>query len=93
MFSVVWGAKAHRDVDGIADHISRDNPAAADRITDLIFEAAAGLGVYTRQYRAGREPGTREMVVLPSYILIYRIDLDSIRILRVLHSARQYPPE
>ena len=93
MFSVVWGAKAHRDVDGMADYISRDNPAAADRITDLIFEAAAGLGVYTRQYRAGREPGTREMVVLPNYILIYRIDLDSIRILRVLHSARQYPPE
>jgi len=93
VFSVVRGAKAHRDVDGIADHISRDNPAAADRITDLIFEAAAGLGVYTRQYRAGREPGTREMVVLPNYILIYRIDLDAIRILRVLHSARQYPPE
>lgn len=67
MFPVVWGAKAHRDVDGIADYISRDNPAAADRITDLIFEAAAGLGVYTRQYRAGREPGTREMVVLPNY--------------------------
>lgn len=88
MFPVVWSANAHRDVDGIADFISRDNPAAADRVADRIFEAAAGPGVYPRQYRACREPGTREMVVLPNGILIYRVDLDSIRILRVLHASR-----
>ncbi len=91
MLPVVWSANAHHDVEGIADYISRDNPAAADRLTDLIFEAAAGLGVHSRQYRPGREAGTREMVVLPSYVMVYRIDLDSIRILRVLHASRQYP--
>ena len=91
MLTVVWSATAFRDVDAIADYISRDNPVAADRVSDRIFEAAADLGVYPRQYRSGREPGTREMVVLPNYLMVYRIDLDSIRILRVLHASQRYP--
>ncbi|MBU1324836.1 MAG: type II toxin-antitoxin system RelE/ParE family toxin [Alphaproteobacteria bacterium] len=91
MLPVVWSAVALEDVDAIADYISLDNPAAADRLTDVLFEAAAGLGERSTLYRPGREPGTREMVVTPTYLLVYRIDLNAVRILNVLHSARRYP--
>ena len=44
-------------------------------------------------YREGRVPGTREIVVHPNYVLIYRIGTDAVWIVNVLHSARQFPPE
>ncbi|MBX3476903.1 MAG: type II toxin-antitoxin system RelE/ParE family toxin [Brevundimonas sp.] len=91
MLPVVWSAKALEDVDGVADYISRDNPAAADRLTDRMFESADGLGLRAQMYRAGRAPGTREMIVTPNYIRVYRIDIDAVRIVRLLHATQQYP--
>lgn len=41
--------------------------------------------------RAGREPGTRELVVQENYILVYDETADLVRVLRVLHAARQWP--
>jgi ParE toxin of type II toxin-antitoxin system, parDE len=42
-------------------------------------------------YREGRKPNTREMVVLPNYIIVYRIKRDRIQIVNVLHARRRYP--
>jgi len=36
--------------------------------------------------------GTRELVMRPSYIVIYRETPESVAILRVLHAARRWPP-
>ena len=44
-------------------------------------------------YRAGRIRGTREAVVHPNYILIYRVGSDAVEIVNVIHSRQQYPPE
>lgn len=43
-------------------------------------------------YRTGRIPGTREAVVHPNYILIYQVGIDSVEVLNVIHSRREYPP-
>lgn len=43
-------------------------------------------------YRRGRLPDTREAVVHPNYILIYQVGIDSVEVLNVIHSRRQYPP-
>lgn len=43
-------------------------------------------------YRSGRLPNTREAVVHPNYILVYRIGTETIQIVSVLHSRKQYPP-
>jgi plasmid stabilization system protein ParE len=51
MLPVVWSATALGDVDSIADYISQDNSLAADRLTDLLFEAAVGLGERSAMYR------------------------------------------
>lgn len=41
--------------------------------------------------RPGRVEGTRELVALANYILVYQEDTRMIRIVRVLHAARQWP--
>ncbi|WP_374200774.1 type II toxin-antitoxin system RelE/ParE family toxin [Inquilinus sp. Marseille-Q2685] len=44
--------------------------------------------------RPGRIAGTRELVIRrTSYILVYRLAGDTVEILRILHSARQWPAE
>jgi plasmid stabilization system protein ParE len=42
-------------------------------------------------YRAGRVPGTRETVVHPNYILVYRVTAEAVEIVNVLHTRQQYP--
>lgn len=91
MLPVRWSATALEDVEAMSTFIARDNPSAADRMTDLIFEAAEKLGSGPYLYRAGRESGTREAVVHPNYILVYAVQVDAIRILRLMHARRQYP--
>ena len=93
MGSVRWSDEAERDLAQIINFIAERNPAAADRMQALFSEAVEGLPDHPRAYRDGRVAGTREIVVHPNYVLIYRIALDTVWIVNVLHSARRYPPE
>ncbi|MCI4592413.1 type II toxin-antitoxin system RelE/ParE family toxin [Sphingobium sp. BYY-5] len=42
--------------------------------------------------RPGRVAGTRELVAHRNYILVYDVAESEIRILRLLHAARRWPP-
>lgn len=42
-------------------------------------------------YRPGREPGTREAVVHPNYIMIYRVTTEAVEIVNILHARQRYP--
>jgi plasmid stabilization system protein ParE len=42
-------------------------------------------------HRNGRVPDTREAIVTPNYILIYRVGTEAIEILNVKHTRQQYP--
>ncbi|MGY0633380.1 type II toxin-antitoxin system RelE/ParE family toxin [Luteimonas sp. A478] len=46
--------------------------------------------VWTRA-ALGNRRAIRELVVHPNYILIYDITGEMLRVLRVLHAARQWP--
>lgn len=89
---LVWRPMALTDREVIMDYIAQDDPAAAVALDDE-FETKAELA---RQrptlYRAGRIRGTREIVVRPNYVMVYRIDGDKLVVLRVLHAAQQWPP-
>lgn len=73
-------------------YIAGDNPDAAVALDDL-FQEKAGLLLtdYPRAGRPGRVEGTRELVAHRHYILVYDVDDDRVRILRVLHTSLQYP--
>lgn len=80
------------DREAILAYIAADNVAAAIEL-DLAFEAKAEIA---RQrptlYRLGRVAGTRELVVRPSYLMVYRVLPDAVEVLRVLHAAQRWPP-
>jgi toxin ParE1/3/4 len=87
------GQTARADLIAIVDYISDDNPDAARRLKDDIEGRAAKLPEHPKLYRAGRMPGTREMVVRSNYVVIYAEDPRAVTILRVLHAAQRWPPE
>jgi plasmid stabilization system protein ParE len=86
---VNWTPRAERRLDEIHEHISKDSIDAADFVQETILAAAATLPDHPYVYREGRRPNTREMVVLPNYIVVYRIMLKRIDILNVLHARRR----
>jgi addiction module RelE/StbE family toxin len=79
------------DRDAIMVFIAQDNPTAAIDL-DLEFEAKAENARLTpKLYNAGRVKGIREIVVRPTYVMIYRVVGDVVDVLRVLHAAQQWP--
>jgi len=42
-------------------------------------------------FRAGREPGTREIVAHPNYIVVYRVTISTIEVVSVIHTRQLYP--
>lgn len=75
----------------IMDHIAADNLEAAIAL-DEAFESKARKAQYSpTMYKAGRFPGTHEIVVRPNYLMIYRVVEDCVEIIRVLHARQQWP--
>lgn len=87
-----WRQAARADLFAIVDYISEDNPNAALELMDEIEEKVAKLPAHPKLYRPGRVAGTREMVVRPNYIVIYAETPRGVLVLRVLHSAQEWPP-
>lgn len=86
-----WRPQARSDLLKIVDFISDDNPDAAQALKDEIEGKANKLPDHPRLYKPGRMKGTREMVVRPNYVVVYQDSAQAVRILRVLHSAQQWP--
>ena len=89
---LVWTQPAREDRQAIREYIAADNPGAAVDLDELLSEKAARLVDHPGLGRPGRLQGTRELVAHRNYILIYDLAGDLVRVLRVLHVARQWPP-
>ena len=91
MQSVQWSDEATTDLVEIIDYIDQRNAAAARSLFTAIVRSAEALPHMPYLFRVGRVAGTREHVVHPNYIVLYRVGTEVIDILRVLHSRQQYP--
>lgn len=89
---VLWTPEAEADRDAIWSHIAADNPPAAARMDRLFSEAAAKLAEFPRLGRAGKVPGTRELFPHESYRLVDEIEGETVWVLALVHTARQWPP-
>lgn len=89
---VKWIRRALRDLDEVEAYIARDNPAAAAETVLGIARAVSLLQEQPGIGRAGRVPGTRELVIPDSpYIVPYRVKDNIVQVLRVYHASRQWP--
>lgn len=87
-----WTPDALDDRRAIYDYIEADNPGAALTMDGLFSERVRHLIEHPGLGRVGRITGTRELVVHKNYILVYDTTAELVRVLRVLHAARRWPP-
>ena len=89
---VRWTRPALADLAEIHDYVATDNPATARRIIRQIRKEADILSEHPVIGRAGRVPGTRELVTgrLP-YVIAYRIGTLEIAVVAVIHTSRNWP--
>ena len=80
------------DLDELMGYIAKDNPEAATKVAEKIWETTRMLSDHPAMGKPGRVPSTREMVATGiSYIVPYRVVANEVQILRVLHGARKWP--
>ena len=88
---LIWTRPAQKDRKEIREYIAQDNSTAALAIDELISEKVSRLFDHPKLGRPGRVQGTRELVIHRNYVLIYDLHRDLVRVLRILHAARQWP--
>lgn len=89
-----WSVFTLADREAIFAFIEVDNPRAAVSVDDRIEACVENLAQFPEMGRSGRIEGTRELVIASMpYIAAYRIIGNTVRILRVLHGAQQWPNE
>lgn len=91
MHVIHWKKQAINDLIKIGKHIAKDSPANAAKMIDLIEGKVTPLAVHPHIGRTGRKRGTLELVTHESYVVIYRVLTKKIEILRVKHTAQQWP--
>lgn len=89
---IKWPKKALLNLDDAVNYITNDNPSAANKVAQKIWESSQMLAQQPGLGRPGRVNGTRELVIsnLP-FILPYTREGDTIYILRVMHTSMIWP--
>nr|WP_244180680.1 type II toxin-antitoxin system RelE/ParE family toxin [Sphingomonas aerolata] len=87
---MIWRPAARRALHDITTYIADRHPDAARRLGVAIRHTTNRIIENPYIYRPGRVAGTREAVVHPNYILVYRVT-GTIEILAVLHARQRYP--
>jgi plasmid stabilization system protein ParE len=88
---VRWKRPAVNDLVRIGKHIAADSAVNADKLLRRIQAKAEQLATYPAMGRSGLVPGTRELVVHRHYFIVYRTTVSAVEILRVKHTAQQWP--
>jgi addiction module RelE/StbE family toxin len=89
---IKWLGAALLDLDEIEAYIAEDRSVVAVDVVVKIITAISLLGAQQGIGRAGRVPGTKELIVpgLP-YIVPYRVKDEVVQVLRVYHTSRKWP--
>jgi len=88
---VIWTPEALQDRADVWDYIAADNPRAAARMDELFSDAAARLTDHPKLGQPGKIAGTRDLIPHVSYRLVYEIYGETVWMLALVHTARQWP--
>ena len=86
---VIVSGRARADLKGIYAYIHERSPDAATRLIDDLLEKVQDLAhaPYSGAPRDDLGPGLRHLVI-GSYLAFYRVEGETIEVLRYLHGAR-----
>ncbi|PWU17330.1 MAG: type II toxin-antitoxin system RelE/ParE family toxin [Verrucomicrobia bacterium] len=95
---VLFSGLAEEDLDQIEDYIAERDPAAAARVRTSIVEQSIRLGTMPEIGMAQRHSVSKEEIGVRlwpvpryrNYLILYRIELQRVRVLRVLHAAQDW---
>lgn len=91
-YQVRWLELALRDLDEIAGYIAKDDKQAAQKVAQQIWDAAQSLAEFPERARAGRVPGTRELLLVDlPFFIAFRVKDNIVQIIRIIHTSRQWP--
>ena len=80
------------DLASAGEYIADRDPVAAARVIERILEQTQALSQFPLRGRAGRVPGSRELVVANTpYVVAYELRDDCIAIVGFLHAKQRWP--
>jgi toxin ParE1/3/4 len=91
MLELRWNDDATDQLTRIIEYIAQRNFAASERLERQFHEKVELACHVPGMGRPGRVRGTREIVVHPNYIVVYRVTADQLKVVRVLHARQKYP--
>jgi len=92
--NVRWLRRARLNLKQVRASIAEENPRAASETVERISGAVEKLAEHPAMGRAGRVPGTRELVVSGTPCTVpYRVREGRLEVLRVLHLRRRWPKD
>ncbi|BBU33405.1 plasmid stabilization protein ParE (plasmid) [Burkholderia sp. THE68] len=89
---ILWTERAREELRERMAFIAQRSPIAATKLFDQILDSVVPASEHPYLFREGRVAGTREIVAHPNYIVIYRVIVDAIVVVQVLHAREEYPP-
>lgn len=82
--------RADQDIDNIYERIGEHDPLAAARHVDEILHSLDLALEQPLMGRLGTKPGTRELVVLKRYIVVYRAAEGALDVVRVFDGREDW---
>ncbi len=92
---IIWSPLAIDRTTEIAEYIAMDNPPAAKKWIDLIFQEVESLVSSPQMGRVVPEIGSKQIreLIIGNYRIIYRIEKINISILTIRHGKQILPVE
>jgi toxin ParE1/3/4 len=90
--AVRWTRSAAGHLRSAFEYLDAENPRAAIGSVERILAAVERLARFPQMGRAGRVPGTRELVLTGTpFLVAYRQKGRQIEVLALLHGTRKWP--
>lgn len=86
-----WSRRAIQDLAEIEGYIARERPQTARQVAEHILASVEDLANFPELGKPGRRPGVRNLVV-PPYVIAYRLRTGGLEILSDWHGRRSAPP-
>jgi toxin ParE1/3/4 len=90
--SVVWTQLARDGLDEVIAYIAEDSPEAAEKVLEVVLGVAESLSVFSDRGHVVPELADRSIreVFVYRYRMIYEVLPSEVRILALIHGARDF---